>query len=84
MYGDATVTQEDGKLVRRLLLNPDLVGDVSQWHYNIFEVTWRHDFPWFGRGKVQFHMNNDGTIEEFTMDIPNQDFWFNELEFRKK
>lgn len=78
------MTLEDGKPVLRLFPNPDLVDDLSHWHSDIFGVTWRHDFPWFGRGKVQFHMNNNGAIEEFAMDFPNQKFWFNELEFRKK
>ena len=84
MYGDASVTLEDGKLVLRLLPNPDMVGDLTHWHYDVFEVTWRNDFSWFGKGKVQFLMNEKAQVVEFTMDIPNYDFWFHELEFKKK
>ena len=84
MYGDATVTSEDGHLVLRLLPNPDMVGDLTHWHYDVFEVDWRTDFSWFGKGKVQFRMNEKAEVVEFTMDVPNNDFWFHELEFKKK
>jgi hypothetical protein len=47
-------------------------------------VVWRHDFPWFGRGWVQFVLDRAGTVVELKMDVPNEDFWFNELEFRKR
>jgi CubicO group peptidase (beta-lactamase class C family) len=84
LYGDATVTLEHGGLVLRLLPNPDLVGDLTHWHHDTFQVVWRHDFPWFGRGWVQFVLDRAGTVVELKMDVPNEDFWFNELEFRKR
>ena len=45
------ISLENGKLVLRLLPNPDLVADLTHWHYDVFEVTWRKPFPWFGKGK---------------------------------
>ncbi len=84
MYGDATVSVEDGQLVVALKPNPDLVGDLSHWHYDTFVITWRQNFPWFGKGKVQFLLGENGNVVEMKMDIPNHDFWFTELEFKKK
>ncbi|MBE0595029.1 MAG: serine hydrolase [Gemmatimonadales bacterium] len=84
LYGDATVTLEDGGLVLRLLPNPDLVGDLTHWHHDTFQVVWRHEFPWFGRGWVQFVLDRTGRVVELRMDVPNEDFWFNELEFKKR
>ncbi len=84
MYGDASVTLEDGKLVLRLLPNPDLVADLTHWHYDVFQVSWRKDFSWFGKGKVRFIMNDKAELTEFVLDVPNNDFWFTELQFRKK
>ena len=84
LYGDATVTLESGALVLRLLPNPDLVGDLTHWHHDTFQVVWRHDFPWFGRGWVQFVLDRDGKVQELKMDVPNEDFWFEELEFKRR
>jgi CubicO group peptidase (beta-lactamase class C family) len=84
LYGDATVTLENGKLVLRLLPNPDFVADLSHWHFDVFEVCWRKAFPWFGSGKVQFVLNERTDVTEMKMNVPNNDFWFDELEFKKK
>jgi hypothetical protein len=83
MYGDATVTADSGRLVLRFLPAPDLVGDLTHLHHDVFRVTWRHDFPWFGDGTVQFVLGADGNVAEMKVDVPNGDFWFTELEFRR-
>jgi CubicO group peptidase (beta-lactamase class C family) len=84
LYGDATVTLENGALVLRLLPNPDMVADLSHWHHDTFLIEWRHEFPWFDRGWAQFALDRTGNVEEMKLDIPNEDFWFTELEFRKR
>jgi hypothetical protein len=84
LYGDATVSMENGRLVLRLLPNPDLVADLTHWHYDVFELTWRKSFPWFGKGKVQFVMNDRAEVSELKLNVPNNDFWFDEPEFKKK
>ena len=84
MYGDAEVKMENGNLVVVFLPNPELTGDLNHWHFDTFEVKWRTAFPWFGRGKVQFLLDNRGQVVEMKIDVPNEDFWFDELEFKKK
>ncbi len=84
LYGEASVSLENGKLVLRLLPNPDLVADLTHWHYDVFELTWRKPFPWFGKGKVQFVMNDRAEVTELKLNVPNNDFWFDEPEFKKK
>lgn len=84
MYGDATVALADGHLVVRFLPNPDLTGDLTHWHYDTFEVEWRHEFPWFGKGTVQFLLDKTGKVVEMKVDVPNEDLWFTELEFKRK
>jgi CubicO group peptidase (beta-lactamase class C family) len=83
LYGDATVTLEDGRLVVQFQPNPDLQGELSHWHYDTFQVNWRKDFAWFGKGTVQFVMDSSGEIVEMKFDVPNDDLWFYELEFVK-
>ena len=84
MYGDATVTLEDGKLVLRLLPNKDLVADLKHMHYDTFAIHWRNDSAWFGGGSALFVMNAAGDFEEIKLDVPNDDLWFYELELTKK
>ena len=84
MYGDAKVTLEDGKLILRMLPNPDLAGELAHWEYDVFEIRWFKKFAWFGNGKVQFILNLEGEPAEFRMEVPNEDFWFEELEFKRK
>jgi len=84
LYGDATVELENGALVLRMLPNPDLVGDLTHWHHDTFLIQWRHEFPWFDDGWAQFVLNRNGTVVELKLDVPNEDFWFHELEFRKR
>ena len=37
LYGDATVTEENGKLVLRMLPSPNFVADLEHWHYDTFQ-----------------------------------------------
>lgn len=59
MYGEAKVTQENGKLVLR---TPAFVGDLEHWHYDTFRVTWRERT--LGKALVTFTLNAQGDIDE--------------------
>lgn len=84
MYGDATVTLEDGHLAVSFLPNPDLVGDLTHHHFDTFVVEWRRTFAWFDEGTVQFILDPSGDVLEMKVDVPNEDLWFYELEFKKR
>jgi hypothetical protein len=83
LYGDAEVTMENGALVLRLLPNPDFVADLTHWHFDTFHLRWRKAFPWFADGKAQFVLDNQAKITEMKLDVPNEDFWFWEPQFRR-
>jgi len=84
MYGDATVAVENGKLVLRIEPNPDLSADLVHWQHDVFEIRWNRKFAWFGNGKLQFLLDENSKVTEFKMNVPNEDFWFDELEFKRK
>ncbi|MEJ2206959.1 MAG: serine hydrolase [Gemmatimonadota bacterium] len=84
MYGDATVTLEDGHLVLRLLPNPDLVADLEHLHFDTFVLRWRTELAWFGKGTAQFLLDADGSVGEMKLDVPNDDLFFDELEMRRR
>jgi len=84
MYGDATVSLENGGLVLRLLPNPDLVADLTYLHHDTFLIEWRETFAWFGAGAATFLLNPYGEVTEVKLDVPNDDLWFHELELKRK
>lgn len=83
MYGDAEVKLENGNLVVGFLPTPMYIGDLEHWHYDIFTIELRN-VPSLPKGTVQFIIGVDGEVEEMRIDIPNPDFYFTELEFKKK
>jgi CubicO group peptidase (beta-lactamase class C family) len=85
MYGDATVSVEDGRLVLRLLPAPNFVADLEHWHYDTFLIHWRPSVAYnFPRGFVTFTIDKMGKADELKIDQPNNDFWFYELDFKRK
>lgn len=84
MYGDARVTEENGKLVVRLQASPNFVGDLEHWHFDTFSIKWRNSIVYpFGRGFVSFVIDPKAKVAEMKIDVPNQDFDFKELEFKR-
>ena len=84
LYGEATVTDENGKLVLRLVQSPNLVADLEHWNYDTFQIHWRESVAYnFPRGFVTFTIDKNGKTDEMKIDQPNNDFWFYELEFRR-
>jgi hypothetical protein len=65
MYGDAKVTEEDGKLV--MSYGAAFKGDLEHWHYNTFRATWRDKT--LGKSLVTFNLNAAGKAA--TLSIEN-------------
>jgi CubicO group peptidase (beta-lactamase class C family) len=84
MYGEARVTEENGRLVLRLVPAPNFVGDLEHWQYDTFRVKWRESVSYpFPKGFVTFTLNAKGKVDEMKIDVPNPDFDFKELEFKR-
>jgi CubicO group peptidase (beta-lactamase class C family) len=85
MYGDVQITLENGKLVMRFVPAPNFVADLEHWHYDTFSIKWRDTVNYnFPRGWITFVLNRDGKPDEIKIDQPNDDFWFYELELKRK
>jgi CubicO group peptidase (beta-lactamase class C family) len=84
MYGDVTVTEENGKLVLRLGPAPNFVADLEHWHFDTFRIHWRPSVHYnFPRGFVTFTIDKNGRTDMLKIDQPNNDFWFYELELKR-
>jgi hypothetical protein len=85
LYGDATISEESGHLVLRFGASPNFVGDLDHWHFDTFSVKWRDSIVYpFGRGFVSFVVDASGKVSEMKLDVPNPDFDFKELEFKRE
>ncbi len=81
-YGDATITIENDQL--KLTMIPTkryFVAPMNHWHHD----TWQFDFPeaFLPEGFVTFSFDSNGKVEGFKIDLPNPDFHFYKLDFRK-
>jgi len=81
MYGDATITEENGHLVLRFSHSPALTGDLDHWQYDTFVAHWRakHVEDAF----VTFALTPQGTVESMKMAAvsPLADFSFDFQDF---
>jgi CubicO group peptidase (beta-lactamase class C family) len=84
LYGDASISVEDGHLVLRMLPNPDLVADLEHLHFDTFIIRWRSELAWFGKGTAHFVLDASGEASEMLLDVPNDDLWFHELEMKRR
>lgn len=85
LYGDATIAEENGKLVLRFVQSPNFVADLEHWHYDTFQIHWRPSVSYnFPRGFITFTIDKTGRTDEMKIDQPNNDFWFYELNFKRK
>ena len=83
LYGDATVSVEDDKLVLHLLPNAELVADLTHMQYDTWVIHWRKEFAWFAEGTIQFVPDSNGVFQELRLDVPNDDLWFDELKLER-
>ncbi len=70
MYGDLSLTQENGKLVLRFSHSPSFTADLEHWQYDTFRLHWR-DPMGFPKGFVTFSLDAKGHIKGFDFEQPS-------------
>jgi CubicO group peptidase (beta-lactamase class C family) len=81
-YGDAEVKLMDGQLHFTMLPTQRyFAAPLNHWHHD----TWQFDFPelFLPEGFLTFSFTTDGEVEGFKVDLPNPDFHFYKLDFKK-
>ncbi|MFC2125447.1 serine hydrolase [Bacteroidota bacterium] len=82
MYGEATVELRNDIL--KLTLEPTaalFTGDMIHWHHDTFQIKFRDEY--LPEGYITFSMDSYGKITGFKIDLPNPDFHFFNLDFRR-
>ena len=83
MYGDIYIKEEGGKLRLEFSHAPLLSATLEHWHYDTYEIKWDHEHAWFGFGTVQFLINAQRQISGISIDVPNNDIFFDEFKLQK-
>jgi len=83
LFGDATVELENGELLVQFVPSPKFRGKLKHLHYDTFEITFT-EFPSLPPGTCNYILDADGKVSEMKIDVPNPDFDFTELEFKKQ
>ncbi|MBP7408387.1 MAG: serine hydrolase [Flavobacteriales bacterium] len=83
IYGDAVISEKDGKLGLSFLPAPELFsGALGHWHYDTFQ--WLHEDPFLEPGYITFSFDTDHKVTGFKVDLHSPDFHFYKLDFKKK
>jgi len=83
LYGEASVTENMGQLMVQFIPTPALSGTLTHWHYDTFEIEFK-PLPSLPKGTCTFTLGANGKVEKMKIDVPNPDFDFTELDFRRK
>ncbi len=80
-YGKIIVKEDSGKLAIEFEHTPDLNATLEHWHYDVWQIHWKKPEPltWFPFGTVQFELDNNNKVTGISFDVPNNDFWFYEI-----
>ncbi|MEM6263604.1 MAG: serine hydrolase [Bacteroidota bacterium] len=83
LYGNIFVKEQEGKLSLDFEHSEFLDATLEHWHYDTWRITWKSENPWFTFGTVKFTTNNDMRVKGIEFDVPNDDFYFEEINSRK-
>jgi hypothetical protein len=84
-YGKISVKNENGKMKMHFEHTPDLTASLEHWHYDVWEIKWDNPdlLAWFSFGTVKFESDNNNIVTRLVFDVPNDDFFFEELNAKK-
>lgn len=83
MYGPAEIVLTGGKLHLTLLPAKEMfTSRMDHWQLDTFRVRFRDKF--LPDGYIAFSLNSKGKVTGFSVDLPNPDFHFFNLDFKKK
>lgn len=82
MYGNTRVWLENDTLRFQMEPTPLFSGWLEPMNFDTFILKWDH-VHMLPVGTAQFIINGEGKTEELILDVPNGDFWFYELDFKR-
>lgn len=82
VYGSSIIEKKDGKLFVRLLPAEAIFNSTMEhWHQNTYRIKFKDKF--LPEGFITFSANANGKVIGYKIDLPNPDFHFYNLDFKK-
>lgn len=79
MYGKINITDKDNQLRLVFEHSPLLSANLTHWHHDVWEIQWDQPQAWFSFGTIKINTDNNLEVIGFDFDVPNDDFFFEEL-----
>jgi CubicO group peptidase (beta-lactamase class C family) len=83
IYGNFEVKEVGGKLKLLWEHSPLLNSSLTHFNYDAYEIQWDEPQAWFSFGTVKFESDAYGKVTGLTFDVPNDDFFFNEMNAKR-
>ena len=83
LVGQISVLKIDKKMKLIFEHHPLLSATLTHWEYDSYLINWDSDHAWFSFGTIKFNINDKQEVIGFDFDVPNDDFFFEELKPRK-
>ena len=83
IYGKITIKESNGKLKLTFSHSPQLTATLTHWNYDVWEIKWDYPQAWFSFGTIKINTDNSMNVIGFDFDVPNDDFFFEELKPKK-
>ena len=84
LCGKITIQEVNGVFKLIFENHPLLSASLTHWHYDVWEIHWEHPQAWFSFGTIKLRTDNNLEVLGFDFDVPNDDFFFEELKPYKK
>ena len=82
--GIINIIDDQGNLKLEFEDAPLLSASLTHWHYDVWEIHWEFPQAWFGFGTIKINTDNNMKVIGIDFDVPNDDFFFEELKPYKK
>lgn len=83
LYGDIEVKRNGGSLQIVFSRTASLKADLTHWHYDTYQMHFVKEHPWFSLALVKFTSDASQKVTGIEFAVPNNDFWFEELNAKK-
>jgi len=83
LYGHAEIKIDNNDITLHFDDAPALDATLTHWHYDTYKLEWHEPHAWFDFGTVQFMSDNNQKVHGLKFEVPNDDIFFEELNFVK-
>jgi CubicO group peptidase (beta-lactamase class C family) len=79
LCGKINISEQNDQIKLDFESAPLLSARLTHWHHNVWEIHWDHPQAWFSFGTIKINTDNNLEVIGFDFDVPNDDFFFEEL-----